>query len=214
MTLPPEYLIYAKGFVALVAIANPVGAIPALLLLTKDASRTERARVVRRCSLAAGGILIGAVWFGDALLAFFGIGIPAFRAGGGILIVLMAVSMLHARMSHVRQTPSEVESAQDKEDVAIVPLAIPLIAGPGAISLSIVSANQVPSWTGRLGLSVSVLLFIGLLWVVLRLGDPIARRLGETGLNVVTRIMGLILVAIGVQMITGGLKELLPGLAG
>ena len=213
MGLPPDFDIYAKAFIALVAIANPVGAIPALLMLTSGQSQKQRAKVVRRCSLAVGAILVGAVWIGDAMLAFFGIGIPAFRAGGGILILLMAVSMLHARMSHARQTPSEAISAQEKDDVAVVPLAIPLIAGPGAISLSIVSAHQVPTWTGRLSLSVCVIFFVIVLWVLLHLGDPIARRLGETGLNVVTRIMGLILVAVGVQMITAGLKELLPGLA-
>lgn len=213
MNLPPEYLIYTKALIALIAIANPVGAVPALMLLTTGQDREQRANVIRRCSIAVVAILVGAVWFGDSLLGFFGIGIPAFRAGGGVLIMLMAISMLHARMSHARQTPSEAETDQEKEDVAIVPLAMPLIAGPGAISLTIVNAHQVSTWTGRLSLSACVLVFVAILWTVLRLGDPIARRLGETGLNVVTRIMGLILVAVGVQMVTAGLKELLPGLA-
>ena len=124
MNLPPEYLIYTKALIALIAIANPVGAVPALMLLTTGQDREQRANVIRRCSIAVVAILVGAVWFGDSLLGFFGIGIPAFRAGGGVLIMLMAISMLHARMSHARQTPSEAETDQEKEDVAIVPLAM------------------------------------------------------------------------------------------
>lgn len=212
--MPNGYEIYAKSFIALLAIANPIGAIPLLLSLTSDQSNKLRAKVVRRCVIAVAFILIGSVWVGEPLLGLFGIGVPAFRAGGGILIVLMAIAMLHARLSHTRQTPSEAVENQDKDDVAIVPLAIPLIAGPGAISLMIVTANQIPGWVGRIGLTLCILLFSVLLWTALHLAEPIAKRLGETGLNIITRLMGLILVAVGVQMIAVGIKELLPGLAG
>tara|TARA_B100000965_G_scaffold165298_1_gene137609 strand:+ start:195 stop:845 length:651 start_codon:yes stop_codon:yes gene_type:complete len=210
----PEVLFYAKAFVGLMAITNPIGAIPPLLAMTSDISQDERRKTIRRCAVAVAIILVGAVWIGDSLLATFGIGVPAFRAGGGILIMSMSIAMLHAQTSHARQTPKEFEHAQSKEDVAIVPLAIPLIAGPGAISLMIVTASQCPDWSARGLLAGVVVLFCVALWIPLRLADSISERMGPTGLNVVTRVMGLILVAVGIQMLTGGLKELLPGLAG
>jgi len=213
MTLSLEYAFYAKTFVGLLAIVNPMGAIPIFLSLCGDRSEAECRAVARVTAVSVGLVLLVSLWMGELVLHFFGITIAAFLTGGGMLIVMMAMSMLHARQSHTKQSPEEAKEASDREDIAVVPLAIPLLAGPGAISLVIADAHQATHWEERLILSLAVLLLAFIIWFSLRLAAPIGQRLGVTGLNVATRIMGLLLAAIGVQMFASGLSRLLPGLA-
>ena len=129
------------------------------------------------------------------------------------MVLLMAISMLQAKQSRIRQSPSEAESAEEKESIAVVPLAIPLMAGPGAISLAIIHGHQAVTLQSKLMLGVSIVVVALLALISLHLAKPIGKALGVTGLNIATRIMGLILAAIGVQMIAQGLIKLLPGLA-
>ncbi|MDQ6950716.1 MAG: MarC family protein [Mariprofundales bacterium] len=213
MTLSPEYMLYAKTLVGVLAIVNPLGAVPVFLSLSGDYSAGQRKQVAKSSALAVAIILILSIWLGDAILTFFGINIPAFRVGGGLLILLMAINMLHARQCHTRQSPEEAEEAENRENIAVVPLALPLMAGPGAISLVIVDAHQAVHWSGRWILSIGILVVAVTVWLALRLAEPIGERLGITGLNIATRVMGLLLAAIGVQMIALGLVQLLPGLA-
>ena len=213
MNLSLEYAFYAKAIVGILAIVNPVGAIPIFLSLCGDRSADECRQVARLTALSVAAVLVVSVWLGDAVLRAFGITIGAFLTGGGLLILLMAVSMMHAKRSHAKQSPEEADEASDKDDIAVVPLAIPLMAGPGAISLAIVDSHQAAHWGDRLVLSAGIAGVALLVWICLRLASPIGDRLGVTGLNIATRIMGLLLAAIGVQMITSGLLKLLPGLA-
>jgi len=213
MTFSPDYALYAKALIGALAIVNPLGAIPVFLSLCGDRTPAECHQTARRSAVAVAVVLISATWAGDAILRFFGIGIPAFRTGGGLVILLMAIAMLHARQSHTRQTQAEADEASDKENIAIVPLAIPLMAGPGAISLVIIDAHQAANWSDRLILSVGILAVCIAVWLALRLATPIGEKLGTTGLNISTRVMGLLLAAIGIQMLTSGLTRLLPGLA-
>ncbi len=170
-------------------------------------------KVARTSAVSVALILIVATWAGDAILSFFGIGIPAFRTGGGLLILLMAISMMHAKQSHSQHTPEEADEANGKECIAVVPLAIPLMAGPGAINMVIVDAHQAANWSERLVLTAGILIVALFVWLALRLATPIGKKMGITGLNIATRIMGLLLSAIGIQMISSGLINLLPGLA-
>lgn len=213
MSLTAEYMGLAKAIIGVVAIVNPLGAIPVYLSLAQNKSHDERRRIARVAAIAVGVILILSGWVGEAILAFFGITISALRIGGGLLIVLMAIDMLHSRMSGARHTNEEAAEAQDKEDIAVVPLAIPLMAGPGAISLVIVDAQQAGAWGERLLFTVGIAAVCVIVWVVLRLAEPLGRVLGVTGLNIATRIMGLLLAAIGVQFIAMGLLQLFPGLS-
>jgi len=211
-----EYTPYIKAFIGVLAIVNPLGAIPIFLSLCSDQTPEEYCRTAFHSALAVALILLSATWAGDSILGFFGIGIPAFQAGGGLLIVLMAINMLHAKHSHTQHTQQEVQKEvddSDREGVAIVPLAIPLMAGPGAISLVIIDSHQVAHWTERFILSGSIVIVACIVWVSLHMALPIGQKMGVTGLNIATRIMGLLLAAIGVQMLTTGLKMLLPGLA-
>ena len=121
--------------------------------------------------------------------------------------------MFHARISPARHTADESIEAESKADISVVPLAIPLLAGPGAISLVIVDAHQAAGWLEKMLFSVSCLLVGVVIWWVLRLAEPIGRRLGTSGLNIATRVMGLILAAMAVQFMADGLRMLLPGLA-
>ena len=212
LSFTPEYMLYAKALIGVLAIVNPLGAIPIFLSLCAGRTRAECQQVAGRSAVAVSVILILATWAGDIILEFFGIGIPAFRVGGGLLILLMAINMLHARQCHTRQTPEESEETDNKENIAVVPLALPLMAGPGAISLVIIDAHQAASWSDRLILSAGILIVGIAVWLALRLATPIGNKLGVTGLNIATRVMGLLLSAIGIQMMTSGLVILLPGL--
>ena len=204
---------FLKSFVALIAIVNPIGIVPIFLSLTAGDNLRERKHTANLSALSVGIILLIAAFSGEVILGFFGIGLPSFRVGGGILVLLMAISMLHAKQSRIRQSPSEAEYAEDKESVAVVPLAIPLMAGPGAISLAIIQGHQAISLQDKLLLGFSVVAVAIVALASLYMAKPIGKALGVTGLNIATRIMGLILAAIGVQMIAQGLVKLLPGLA-
>lgn len=127
--------------------------------------------------------------------------------------MIMAVAMLHARYGGTRQTPEEREEADQREAVAVVPLGIPLLAGPGAITTVIIFGHQFASWQGHLAVGGAVLAVTVSVLAALYLAESIARILGRTGINIVTRLMGLILAAIAVELIAAGLAVLLPGLA-
>ncbi len=203
---------FLSSFVAILAIVNPIGIVPIFLALTANESEKERKHTAHISAFSVGLILLISAFAGESILAFFGIGLPSFRVGGGILVLLMAISMLQAKQSRLRQSPSEAEYAEEKDNVAVVPLAMPLMAGPGAISLAIIHGHQATNVSNKIILGSSIFAVALIVLISLHLAKPIGRALGVTGLNIATRIMGLILAAIGVQMIALGLVKLLPGL--
>jgi multiple antibiotic resistance protein len=204
---------YLKFLAALVSIANPVGAIPVFITLTSDETLQQRKKIALQTTLAFSAILLANLFIGEPLLHFFGITIASFKTAGGIIILLMAIAMVHGQISRAKQAAGEVEDAAARDSAAIVPLGIPLLAGPGAISTVIVYSNHAAAITSKLLLSVEILIVALGVWLCLRAAPYIAQLLGKTGMNIVTRIMGLILAAIGIEFITGGIVELLPGLA-
>lgn len=205
---------YIKFFAALAAIVNPVGAVPVFVNLTAGQSKGERYHTSLVAAGSCGIILLVTLLTGESILRFFGITIASFRVGGGILILLMAISMLHARPSSVRQTEEEIRDSEERETVAVVPLATPLLAGPGAISTVVLYGQRYVSAGHYLIMAGEILLLAGLVWLVFRAASPIARALGRTGINIVTRLMGLIMAAVGVEFMANGLKQLFPVLAG
>lgn len=204
---------YAKFLVGLLAIVNPTGAIPIFIGLTTGQSARERHRTGLLAAVSAGVVLMVTLVAGESLLHVFGIGIASFRVGGGILILLMSISMMHARVSPAKQVEQEAQEAADKDSVAVVPLGIPLLAGPGAIGTVILYTQRDTSLVHHLVLGGGVLVVVSVAWLSFRLAPFVASLLGKTGINVFTRIMGLIIAAIGVEFIASGLKQLLPGLA-
>lgn len=206
-----EWNEYAKSFVALLVIVDPIGIIPVFLTLTAGRAPAERSRVARVAVTGMALVLIASAVAGDAVLRGFGIGIASFRVGAGIILLLMAIAMLQARLGATRQAPGEEQEAEEKDGVAMVPLAIPLLAGPGAISTIIVYSNQPALGPHAAGLCVIIVLCAILVWAALRMAGPIARMLGTTGINVANRLMGLILAAIAVELMADGIRELFPG---
>jgi multiple antibiotic resistance protein len=205
---------YTRLFTALLVIVDPFMAVPILLSLTPDYATAERQRVVRVATLTVVAVLVIAALSGETLLRWMGTSLGSFRVGGGIVLFLMALAMLQAEVSRVRATPQETRGSSGTASVAIVPLAIPLLAGPGAISTVIIGMHRSDApfhWLGVIGV---ILLVSIALWLVLRAAEPIARRLGNTGLNILNRVFGLILAAIAVEVIANGLRQLFPVLAG
>jgi multiple antibiotic resistance protein len=213
MMLIPVWTEQIKYVVGIFAILNPLGVIPIYLSLMADRRPEEMRHTAFKTAVAVAVILMLAVWAGDGLLSFFGIGIPAFRIAGGLLVLIIAIAMFSAITSSAKHTDAEQAEAEAKNDIAVVPLAIPLLAGPGAISLAIVDAHQAGNWSGKLVFCLGIAGVAAIVWVVLRLAEPIGERLGTGGLNIGTRVMGLILAAMAVQLMADGMLELFPGLS-
>ena len=198
---------------ALFVIADPIGTIPIFINLTSDQSREARVRSAQVTALTVAAVLVSSIFLGQPLLQLFGIRIASFRVAGGILILLMAISMLNARLSRTVGTPEEMREGSEKDDPAVVPLGVPLVAGPGAISTIIIYAHQAQDIYDTLFL-VFAGMFVALsVWIALRMADPIRHLLGKTGINIISRLSGLVLAAIAVEFIASGLVQLMPGLA-
>jgi multiple antibiotic resistance protein len=208
-----NYAEYVKMFIGLLAIINPFGVIPIFISMTTDQSSVQRSKTINMVAVGVIIILLVALFFGELVLDFFGITIASFRVGGGILILLMAIAMLHAKTSYIRQTEEEADESIEKESVAIVPLAMPLLAGPGAISTVILMAHKSSGVAHYMVIALGIMLLGLVVWGVLRLSPWIATRIGATGINIFTRIMGLILAAIAVEFIANGIQGLFPILA-
>jgi multiple antibiotic resistance protein len=203
---------YARFLVTLIAVLDPFLAVPIYLALAAHHSAARRRALVRLVSLTVFAVLAAAALVGEQLLAFIGASLPAFRVGGGLVLLLMALAMLNAEAGGVRQTRAEAREASSGEVTGAVPLAVPLLAGPGAISTTIIAAQP-----GGLAHLAAVLGCIAIAcaatWLVLRLAQPIGARLGTTGLNIATRLLGLLLAALAVETMAEGLRQLFPGLA-
>jgi len=202
-----------KAALALFAIVDPVGVIPIFLMATHGFTLAQSRAAARIAALTVLGVLTIFAFAGETLLTFFGIRLAAFSVAGGLLLLLLALSMVEAHVSPQRQTQDEAIEAEEKDSVGVVPLGVPLLAGPGAITHVIVAAGALEGHTLQRGL---LLIPVGLValsvWLAFRAAPVIAKRLGKTGIHVVTRLMGLIIAAISIEMIARGLGELFPGL--
>lgn len=205
---------YVQLLAGLISVVNPISAMPIYLSLTARKTPLERRQTALTTAFAVAMVLLVALLAGEPILRFFGIGLPAFRVAGGLLLLLMGISMLRVSDDRSRHTPEENAESHDKESVAVVPLAMPLLAGPGAISTTIVYAHRDLSLNHYV-LFVTVIVSVSaLVWLTLRLAPRIVALMGQTGMNVVTRVMGLLLTSIAVEFIANGAIELFPLLAG
>lgn len=202
-----------KLFVALLALVNPLGAVPIFISLTQQQSRAERKKTILTAATSVAVVIVVAGVLGQQIIDFFGISIGSLQVGGGLIILLTALNMLNAKSGAARSTPEEESEAETKPNIGVVPLAIPFLTGPGAISTVIVYAHNIRGWLQYLGLFVAALAMAALVVLALSMASRIARLLGQTGINVATRLMGLILSALAVEIIANGLIRLLPALA-
>jgi multiple antibiotic resistance protein len=204
---------YLRFLVTLTAVLDPFLAVP--IFLTVTASQGVRARVVlvRVVSITVFAVLAASALLGDTILTAVGASLSAFRVGGGLVLLLMALAMLNAQAGGVRQSEAEAAELESGELRGVVPLAVPLLAGPGAISTTIIAAEKGAGATHLAAILGCIFIVSLLTWVVLRAANAIGERLGTTGLNIATRLLGLLLAALAIQTMAEGLRELFPGLS-
>ncbi|WP_058910299.1 YchE family NAAT transporter [Entomohabitans teleogrylli] len=208
-----DLTVYVKFFVGLFALVNPVGIIPVFISMTSYQTAQARNKTNFTANLSVAIILWSSLFLGDAILQVFGISIDSFRIAGGILVVTIAMSMISGKLGEDKQNKQEKSETAIRESVGVVPLALPLMAGPGAISSTIVWGSRYHNWYYLLGFFVAIALFAVCCWLLFRAAPWLVRFLGQTGINVITRIMGLLLMALGIEFIVTGVRALFPGLA-
>ena len=199
---------------AIFFVVDPMGAIPVFLAMTRNDHPQKRRDMALRASITAFFVLTTFAVAGTLIFKVFGVTLGAFKVAGGVLLLLTAIEMLRAQPQRTRVTPEEAQEGFEKEDVAIFPLAIPLLAGPGSIA----TVTALMGRAGRKLFAVPVILSIAVTciasYLMLVAADRIARFLGVTGLNVMNRVIGLIIGALAVQFMFDGVRDTFPGLAG
>jgi multiple antibiotic resistance protein len=201
------------AFSSILVMVDPVAAVPIYISNTTSYSPAHRAAVLRRALLTAFVVLTGFGLLGTFIFRVFGITTEAFRITGGIILFSIGWEMLQARRSRTRTTEEEEQEGESKEDVGIIPLGIPLLAGPGAITTVITLLAQADTTLERLTVYGVIVVVLLISWAVLGVAPLVVRRLGTTGINVVERIMGLIVMVIGVQFVVDGLEQVVIQLA-
>lgn len=199
---------WLTSLTAVFFIVDPFAATPAFLAMTAGYEHPRRRQMARRAALTCLIILSVFAMGGKYLFRLFGITLPAFKLAGGLLLLLIALDMLQARRSRTRETPEEQSNASATEDVGIIPMGIPMLAGPGSISTVMVLVGQTPSWYGAIPVLVGIAITSGVTYAVLVGADRVEAVLGELGIRVVTRLMGLMLTAISFQFFVSALVDM------
>jgi multiple antibiotic resistance protein len=201
-----------KFIVAMIIMMNPLGSLSIFLDLTRKSPLLAQRKVAITCGFTMVIIMLVTIWTGQELLQILGITIASFRFAGGIILLLMGLSMLQSKESPVSHTSEDDEAAKERESVAVVPLALPIIIGPGAISTLIIAGTDYPQLFNKIIMSASCAVLAFGMCMILYFGNSIAKLVGVSVIKVVTRIMGMIIMAIAVGMLADGLTGLLPAL--
>jgi multiple antibiotic resistance protein len=194
------------AFSSLLAIVNPLSAVPMFLAITAPYTAARRGATLRRAILTAILTLVAFALLGTFILTFFGITANAFRITGGILFLGIGSDMLQAKRSREKSNAEEDLESTVRDDVAIIPLGIPTLAGPGAITTVITLEAQAQRVTDHVAVYGAIVIVMLIAWVALAVAPALFRRLGQTGLNVMTRLMGLLVMVVGTQFIIDGLR--------
>ncbi len=192
------------AFTTLFVIVDPIGLAPLFVAMTSGMTRSQRQVIAIRACLTSAVLMLLFLLLGDAVLRFIGISVPAFRTAGGVLLFLTALDMLFERRQARRRDNAE-EGTEPDHDPSIFPLALPLIVGPGAITTLILLTGEVTGPAGYAAIYGVVLIVIFTVWIAFQMAGPLARVLGPVGLNVITRVLGMLLAALAVQFIIDGL---------
>ncbi|MBK6686078.1 MAG: NAAT family transporter [Deltaproteobacteria bacterium] len=202
------------AFSAIFFIVDPFAVVPVFIAMTQGDSEEKRRAMAKRACIIAGITLLFFAFGGSILFKLLGISIGAFKIAGGVLLLLTALEMLQSRTSATRTSAQEIEEGAGKQDIAVVPLAIPLLSGPGSIATVMVLTAQSERWWEMIPISLSIVLTAALSFLVLRAASFLDRVLGKSGQAIITRVMGLLLAAIAVEFIMNGLKESFPKVLG
>ncbi|QCI23807.1 YchE family NAAT transporter [Buchnera aphidicola (Macrosiphoniella sanborni)] len=204
--------IYIKFFVGLCALVNPIGMIPIFTAMTNHQSFLERKKTNLIANFSASLILLISLFFGSNILNIFGISINSFRIAGGILIISIAFSMINGQFINQIKTIKDKKEENKLDSISVIPLAMPLIAGPGAISSTIVWSTYYPNWINLFGCTLVIVFFSFICWLCFEAAPCVVHIVGKTGINIITRIMGLLLMSLGIEFINIGASSIFPGL--
>lgn len=207
-----SYALVSVG--SIFSIVDPFTAVPVFLALVGAQPKADQSRAALRASATCLVVLSVFGLAGSFIFHFFGITLPAFKLAGGILLFVVGFEMMRAKRSDTRATNEEALDAESKEDVGVIPLGLPLLSGPGAIATVMVLVGKAHSFPERAIVFGAVVLVSGISLLTLRSASMVSRVLGMTGINVIGRVMGLILAAVAMQFILGGLHEAFPKLLG
>ncbi len=207
-----------KPLIALLAIVNPLAIVPFFIHYTQGFSEKQRRDTVRTAALSSFCVIATCALLGLQILEFFSISLQSFQVGGGLLLLISAMNMLNAQPAEAKSNTHELEEGAEKaatgSSIAVVPLTIPLLTGPAAMSTVVIYADRAETLWQHAALVGYGVVIAAATFICFSLADPIARVLGKTGINVMTRLMGLILAALAVEVMADGLGKLFPVLAG
>ncbi len=199
-----------KPLITLLAIVNPLAVVPFFIHYTQGFSREQRRRTIAIAAFSSFAVIAASALLGLQILEFFGISLASFQVGGGLLLLTASLSMLNAQPAEAKSTQAEMDDAAARASIAVVPLTVPLLTGPATMSTVVIYAEKAQNFLGLASL-VGYGLVIGISVVVcFAMAQPIAKILGKTGINVMTRLMGLILAALAVEVMADGLHKLFP----
>ena len=201
-----EFLI--QTFLTLFVVMDPIALVPAFLGMAGTRPRDEQRRLAAKAVLVAGSVILFFALFGKGFLFYLGINLDAFRVSGGVLLFLMALDMVFARASGARETIEEESEAKSREDISVFPLAIPLIAGPGTLSSIMILTAKSGTALSDLAVILVAFVVLGICYLALRSGPRVIAVIGKTGVNVVSRVLGVLLAALAVQYIVDGTRRL------
>jgi multiple antibiotic resistance protein len=204
----PAYILLAAS--SLLVIVDPLATVPAFLAMTPHDTPEQRIRTARLACWVSAGVLLAFAAAGKWIFKVLGITMPAFQLAASVVLLLVALDMLRAQRSRVHETVEETEAGAEKTDVAITPLAVPMLAGPGAISTAVLLRNQATSFAQHLALYLCILGVAFASYVILRISARGARWLSPIALNITARIMGLLLAAVAMQFALNALHDLNP----
>lgn len=216
-----DYFDIVSSFIAILAIVNPMGAVTSYAALTQGYSKKEKEHVVKKAVLVAFGTLVVFAIIGQLIFKFFSITVDSFRVAGGIIILLIALDMVRGQTSPYKLSEKEKADAIEREQVGVIPLGIPLLTGPGAITTVMIETSKGGSpgtgldwwvWLGLILISVTIVMVVS--FFILRKSDLIFDRIGRTGTKIFSRLFGLILAAVAIQFMVSGLLALFPGFNG
>jgi multiple antibiotic resistance protein len=201
-----------KFLVAMIIMMNPLGSLSIFLQLTQHSPLFYQRQLALKCGLAVSVIMLISIWVGSELLDLLGITIASFRCAGGVILFLVGLSMLQSKDSPVSHTPSDDVAAEQRDSIAVVPMALPIIIGPGSISTLVIASNDYPSTWHKLWLCLLCLSLALGMSLILYFGGSIAKFVGQSVIKVITRIMGMIIMAIAIGMLASGVIGLIPAL--
>lgn len=214
----PESLsvLFPQMFISIFILMNPFSLLGVYLEITGKFSNIFKKKLLISMTIAVNVILFSFLLGGEIILKFFGIDLAGFTVAGGLLILLMGLSMVRAKTPESHHSAEERKDAKESENpssVGVVPLALPILAGPGTISVIINNAYSHPDFNGYFSIGMGIIIVSLIVYVVFRFADIISKKLGRTGLNIITRVMGLMLMALALDMIARGVSQLFPALS-